>query len=240
MKWTHIPLDFSPKFYFCSAWDELASVCMYFHLCICQKTSEIKNSVMNKSSIQELNLFLLHICAYTDANRLSGWRHVYLYVYSVYVSVFFSLNFFSLSRCFSLMIYSDVVNQSHTQHRASESNCSQGMVNSFTLKGIVFPVIVLGDLQTRLSKVPLRLILFHQIYRLPVSWLSLFLAPSTSATKEQLCRTRSMTFARSSWKCGFHLLHGLLFVTHPYQCFGTKCVVCCASLFKQVTFILNV
>ena len=43
---------------------------------------------------------------------------------------------------------SDAVNQSHTQHPASESNCSRGMVNSSTLRGIVFPVIVLGDLQT--------------------------------------------------------------------------------------------
>lgn len=98
-----------------------------------------------------------------------------------------------------------------------------GNICSFTL-GVVFPVIMLGDLQTRLWKVPLRQISFHQIYRLLISWFSLLLAPPTSATKEQLGITRSVTCECLSWQCGFHLLHAFLllsqvsFVTHNYVC----------------------
>ncbi len=125
-------------------------------------------------------------CIYSvDANCLSRWRlsasmcclFMCKMCMLVCLSAWSQHELSSLSGCFSPMLHSDVLNQSQTQHPASESNCSQGMVNSFSLKGIVFPVIVLRDLQISLWKVPLWQISFHQIYRLPVSRFSVFLAP---------------------------------------------------------------
>ncbi len=53
------------------------------------------------------------------------------------------------------MLHSDVVNQSHTQHKASESNCSQGMVNSFTERDSVSCDRAQGSANTSLKGSPL-------------------------------------------------------------------------------------